>query len=217
MNKDLVAYYKERAKEYEKIYEKPERQEEIIRATKILQEIFFDKEILEIACGTGYWTERIAKTAKSILATDINDAVIDIARKKIFAKASVNFRIEDIFNFTHEDKHDNLFAGFIWSHIRLEELDNFLSVIHRCVNPGGTVVFMDNNFVADSSNPITETDKQNNTYQERRLENGSLHLVLKNFPTEDFIKQKLNDKASDITFYNLKYYWIVQYKSICKE
>ena len=76
---------------------------------------------------------------------------------------------------------------------------------------------MDNNFVADSSNPITETDKQNNTYQERRLENGSLHLVLKNFPTEDFIKQKLSDKASDITFYNLKYYWIVQYKSICKE
>jgi len=214
MNKNLIEYYKERAKEYEKIYEKPERQGDLDRATKILQEIFFDKEVLELACGTGYWTERIAKTARSILATDINEAVIDIARQKIFSKASVNFQVQDIFNLIPEFKYDSLFAGFIWSHIRLQDLDNFLSVVHNCVNPGGTIVFMDNNFVADSSRPITETDKQNNTYQARKLENGKDYLVLKNFPTKADIRGKLGDKACDITFHDLKYYWLVTYKAI---
>ena len=214
MNKNLVEYYKERAKEYEKIYEKPERQEELDRTTKILQEIFFDKEVLELACGTGYWTERIAKTARSILATDVNKAVIDIARQKIFSKASVNFLVQDIFSLNPEYKYDSLFAGFIWSHIRLQDLDNFLSVVHNCVNPGGTIVFMDNNFVADSSRPITETDKQNNTYQARKLENGKDYLVLKNFPTKADIRGKLGDKARDITFHSLKYYWLVTYKAI---
>jgi 2-polyprenyl-3-methyl-5-hydroxy-6-metoxy-1,4-benzoquinol methylase len=214
MNKNLVEYYKERAKEYEKIYEKPERQEELDRATKILQEIFFDKEVLELACGTGYWTERIAMTARSILATDINKAVIDIARQKIFSKASVNFQVQDIFNLTPEYKYDSLFAGFIWSHIRLQDLDNFLSVVHNCVNPGGTIVFMDNNFVADSSRPITETDTQNNTYQARQLENGKDYLVLKNFPTETDIREILGDKARDVTFHSLIYYWLVKYKTI---
>ena len=214
MNKNLIEYYKERAKEYEKIYEKPERQEELDRATKILQEIFFDKEVLELACGTGYWTERIAMTARSILATDINEAVIDIARQKIFSKASVNFQVQDIFNLIPEFKYGSLFAGFIWSHIRLQDLDNFLSVVHNCVNPGGTIVFMDNNFVADSSRPITETDKQNNTYQARKLENGKDYLVLKNFPTKADIRGKLGDKARDITFHDLKYYWLVTYKAI---
>jgi 2-polyprenyl-3-methyl-5-hydroxy-6-metoxy-1,4-benzoquinol methylase len=213
MNKNLVDYYKERAKEYEKIYDKPERKEEIDRATKILQDIFFDKEVLELACGTGYWTERIAKTATSILATDINEAVIDIARRKIFPRASVNFRVEDIFNLTPECKYDNLFAGFIWSHIRLQDLDNFLSIVHKCVNRGGTVVFMDNNHVADSSRPITETDKHNNTYQLRQLENGKVYLVLKNFPTQELIKKALGNKAGDITFHDLKYYWLVTYKT----
>lgn len=214
MNKDLVEYYRERAKEYEKIYDKPERQQEIIRATKILQNIFFDKEVLEIACGTGFWTEKIAQTAKAIHAIDINEAVIDIARQKIFSKASVNFQVQDIFNLTQDYKHENLFAGFIWSHISLQGLDNFLSIIHNCVNPGGRVVIMDNNYVEDSNRLITETDKDNNTYQTRQLEDGTVHLVLKNFPTQDFIKKKLRDKAIDITFLNLKYYWIVTYKTI---
>jgi 2-polyprenyl-3-methyl-5-hydroxy-6-metoxy-1,4-benzoquinol methylase len=214
MNKDLIEYYKDRAKEYEKIYEKPERQEEIDRVTKILQEIFVEKDVLELACGTGYWTERIAKTARSILATDINEAVIDIAQQKIFSKASVNFQVQDIFSLNPKFKYDNLFAGFIWSHIRLQDLNNFLSVVHNCVNPGGTIVFMDNNFVPDSSRPITETDKQNNTYQARQLENGKDYLVLKNFPTQDAIRETLGDKARDVFFYSLKYYWLLTYKAI---
>ena len=69
MNTNQEEYYKQRAGEYEKIYQKPERQNEILQCTKILQQIFRDKDVREIACGTGFWTERIAQTANSIFST----------------------------------------------------------------------------------------------------------------------------------------------------
>ncbi|MBD0331943.1 MAG: class I SAM-dependent methyltransferase [Chitinophagaceae bacterium] len=213
MNTNLITYYKERAKEYERIYDKPERRDDLLQVIKILQQIFTNKTILEIACGTGYWTERIAKTAKSIVATDINDAVIEIAKTKNYFPAQVEFRIEDIFNFPKKGTYDALFGGFIWSHIKIEELKTFLIQVHKHVTPGGIVVFIDNKYVEGSSLPITETDELGNIYQTRTLENGSTHKVLKNFPNQTFIQDLIKDYAEAITFHNLKHYWILEYKT----
>ena len=212
MDTDLVSYYKERAKEYEKIYSKPERQEALMLSGQILQDIFCNKDVLEIACGTGYWTQKISKTARSVLATDINEAVIEIAKLKEYTHAPVDFQIMDIFNFKNVYKHESLFGGFIWSHIKLQDLPGFVDTINRLVKSGGTVAFMDNNYVEKSNLPITDTDEFGNTYQERKLENGNIHKVLKNFPTNDFIPQLLSDKVRGINFINQQYYWILQYK-----
>ena len=211
MNTNQEEYYKHRAGEYEKIYQKPERQNEILQCTKILQQIFRDKDVREIACGTGFWTERIAQTANSIFATDINQSVLDIAQKKNYANTRVSFAIDDIFFPVYLQKQEILFGGFIWSHIKLEALDRFLDLAEQLVLPGGTIVFMDNNYVADSSRPTVHTDEFDNTYQTRHLENGSDYLIVKNFPTEDFIKEKLNEKATNINFINLQYYWVLSY------
>ncbi|MDQ2720223.1 MAG: class I SAM-dependent methyltransferase [Bacteroidota bacterium] len=212
MNSDMVSYYKDRAKEYERIYSKPERQKDLLLAGQLLQDIFCGKEVFEIACGTGYWTEKISKTAHSILATDINDTVIEVAKSKEYSPALVNFQIADIFNMTKIIKHDSLFGGFIWSHIKLQDLNNFIDITNRLVKGDGTIVFMDNNYVEGSNLPITETDNLGNTYQTRKLDNGTTHKVLKNFPTKNFIQQLLADKLNNIDFISLQYYWILKYK-----
>jgi demethylmenaquinone methyltransferase/2-methoxy-6-polyprenyl-1,4-benzoquinol methylase len=211
MNSDLINYYSNRAKEYEKIYAKPERQNDILKATEILQSFFTGKDVLEIACGTGYWTERIAQTAKAILATDINESVIEVARSKSYAAANVRFEVADLYHLPNEKEYESIYGGFIWSHIPLLELENFLHTIHKHIISGGTVVFMDNHYVEGSSLPITEKDEQGNTYQTRRLENGSMHKVLKNFPTKSFIMDLLKDKANEVELINLEYYWILKY------
>src|ERR1017187_998500 len=211
LNKNLVSYYKDRAEEYEKIYSKPERQNDLVSVTEILQSIFTDKQVLEIACGTGYWTERIAASATSILATDINESVIEIAKKKNFYKSKVSFGIADIYNFPEQNKYESLFGGFIWSHIKLQYIDEFLLSVNRLVYPGGTVVFIDNNFIKGSSHQITKTDEEGNTFQTRNLEDNTQHLVLKNYPTEEFLRNKLMDVANEIKIINLTYYWILCY------
>jgi len=212
MNTDLVAYYKARAAEYEKIYAKPERQEDLKEATTILQNIFAGKEVLEIACGTGYWTERMVKTASSVYATDINESVIEVAKQKDWLNHQVTFGLADLFHFPATKKYESLFAGFIWSHILLQDLDHFLSIINDLVIPGGTVVIMDNNFVEGSNHPITNIDEYGNSFQSRQLEDGSSHLVLKNFPTEEFLREKIKDMSVDIRFFNLRYYWILFFR-----
>jgi demethylmenaquinone methyltransferase/2-methoxy-6-polyprenyl-1,4-benzoquinol methylase len=214
MNTNLVSYYKDRAKEYEKIYSKPERQDDFQAAKQILQEQFANKNVLEIACGTGYWTEAIAKTATTIFATDINQAVIEIAEQKDFSKSQVTFSVADIFNFHPNKKYESLFAGFILSHILLQDLDRFLNTINQFVLPNATVVIMDNTFVEGSNLPITNTDEHGNTFQTRKLDDGTTHLVLKNFPTENYLQQKLSTIATDIQFINLKYYWILSYRTL---
>lgn len=213
MNTNLIAYYKSRAKEYEKIYFKPERQEDIKSVTTLLQNIFAGKTVSEIACGTGFWTEKIADTATSVFATDINKAVIEVAEQKKYAKNNVTFKIEDIFNISNYTKRDSLFGGFIWSHIKLKDLDKFLDAVKNSVVPGGTVVFIDNNFVEGSNHPITDTDQEGNTFQTRELDDGTTHLVLKNFPTERFLRATLADMATDLKFINLKYYWVLTCKT----
>ena len=78
----LVGYYAKRANEYERIYQKPERQSDLAALNRLLTEIISGHEVLEIACGTGYWTQVISRAATSVTATDINEEVLQIARTK---------------------------------------------------------------------------------------------------------------------------------------
>jgi SAM-dependent methyltransferase len=214
MNSDIVSYYKDRAREYENVYSKPERQSDLLFAEQILQRTFADKDVYEIACGTGFWTQKICATAKKVFATDINDTVLEVARLKNYSPAKVDFQTADIFNLTNIDKQESLFGGFIWSHIKQQDLGKFINIANSLVKNGGTIVFIDNNYVEGSNLPVTDTDNFGNTYQTRTLENKTTHKVLKNFPTEIFIRQLLKDRATDINFINLKYYWILKYKNI---
>jgi ubiquinone/menaquinone biosynthesis C-methylase UbiE len=209
MNTDMVLYYKARAEEYEKIYSKPERQEDLKNATGLLQKLFTGKQVLEIACGTGYWTERIAASAVSVFATDINETVIEVAKRKDLPNGKVSFGLADIYNFPHSNTYESLFGGFIWSHIKLQEIDKFLLTVNRLVRAGGAVVFMDNTFIEGSSHPIAYTDEQGNSFQKRKLDDGTTHLILKNFPTELFLRNKLKDIAAEINVFYLTYYWIL--------
>lgn len=210
MNENLVLYYSDRASEYEKVYLNSDEQEDLQKSEQIFKEVFSNKKVLEIACGTGYWTQRIAKTATSILATDVNESVIAIARQKQMPD-NVTFAVADMFEFSTDEKIDGVFAGFIWSHILLQDLDKFLDKVKNFLKPDGTIVFIDGNAVAGTNHDlknITKTDGFGNTFQNRKLENGTSHLVLKNFPTKEFLFQKLSRIATDINFTNLKYYWI---------
>lgn len=214
MNADMISYYKNRAKEYEKIYDKPERRDDLAEIKRILRQIFLQKEVLEIACGTGYWTEIIAPVAKQILATDINASVIEIAKSKTLLSAKIKFKTADVFELKNDYSHESLFAGFIWSHIKLQELERFIDTIHHLVQRGGTVVFIDNNYVEGSSTAISEKDNNDNTYQIRKLQDGNEYNIVKNFPGKNFIEHQLKNNATEIEFIKLKYYWMVKYKTI---
>jgi demethylmenaquinone methyltransferase/2-methoxy-6-polyprenyl-1,4-benzoquinol methylase len=72
---------------------------------------------------------------------------------------------------------------------------------------------IDNAYVEGSSTPISRQYPEGNTYQIRRLQDGSEHEVLKNFPTEAKFHESLSMHATDIAVRFLDYFWIVEYRS----
>jgi len=212
MNTDQIKYYLERAKEYEQIYEKPERQEDLKKLKIILKDLFFAKSVFEIACGTGYWTQFISETAKSIFAIDINETVIEIAQSKNY-QSPTTFKKADIYNLTNaHEQLDSGFGGFIWSHIPRQELDVFLSGFISNISPGGFVVFVDNQYVEGSNTPIDSKDEYGNTYQIRKLSNGDNYKVIKNFPADKEILDIIDPIGRDIEINRLKYFWVLKFK-----
>ncbi len=211
MDTNLISYYDDRAEEYDNIYAKPERQGYLESAAVILKDIFKGKKVIEIACGTGYWTQCIAESAASIFATDINKSVINVAQKKKFLKENVSFALADFYHLRNSKSYEGLFGGFIWSHIPLHDIDRFLISINGAVAPGSVVVFMDNFFVSGNNSPVTYTDDQGNSFQTRKLQNGKTYRILKNFPTESFLEAKLKNFGKDVQVINLNYYWIASF------
>ena len=209
----METYYARRAAEYEKIYHKPERQADLARLRDDLPALFAGKRVLEIACGTGYWTPLIAARAASVVALDYNEETLQIARSKSYPKKNVSFQQADAYALPGwPAKFGGCFAGFWWSHVPLARLDAFLESLKAHLEPGATVAFLDNRYVEGSSTPISRRDAEGNTYQQRKLGDGTRHEVLKNFPTAGAMEKRLARHGSDARFTSYQYYWVASYR-----
>ncbi len=210
---DMVQYYARRATEFERIYSKPERQDDLRRLESMLSECFTDLDVLEIACGTGYWTQIAALSARSIVAVDCNDEVLDIARRRDFGRCPTDFIKSDAY--TLEGVSGEFSAGlmaFWWSHVAQIDLPRFLRVLHGKLAVGATVFVLDNRYVKGSNTRVSRTDGDGNTYQVRRLSDGSEHEVLKNFPNAATFAKTIDGYGSNLEFTELPYYWVARYQ-----
>jgi ubiquinone/menaquinone biosynthesis C-methylase UbiE len=209
----MEAYYARRAAEYEKIYDKPERQADLARLRAEIPAMFTGERVLEIACGTGYWTPLIAAQAESVMAVDAAKETLEIARRKAYPKAHVSFEQGDAYALpAWPHKFTAGFAGFWWSHIPLGRMDAFLKGLAARLEPGARVVFLDNRYVEGSSTPVSRRDQQGNSFQRRVLADGSSHEVLKNFPTAQDMSSRLAAFGTDVRFTEYQYYWVASYR-----
>jgi demethylmenaquinone methyltransferase/2-methoxy-6-polyprenyl-1,4-benzoquinol methylase len=215
MPDQLGAYYAARAAEYEAIYAKPERQGDLAELRRIVPAYFTGRHVLEVACGTGWWTQWIAPVAASVTAVDVNEEVLEIARAKALPERRVHFARADVHRLPARFRHFSAsFAGFWWSHLPIAGLRPFLASLHRALAPGAVAVALDNRYVEGSSTPIALRDEQGNTFQRRKLADGSEHLVLKNFPREAGLRAALDGIADAIEYLELEYYWLIKYEVV---
>ena len=206
----LAEYYAKRAAEYERIYARPERQADLAALRARVAKMFARRRVLELACGTGYWTAVIAPAAEGVTAIDVNDEVLSIAGTKSYPQDRVEFLRGDCYSPPDFGrKHDALFAGFWWSHVAVERLDTFLETAIGSVAPGALVAFLDNRYVEGSSTAVSRRDEDGNTYQQRRLEDGSSHEVLKNFPSEGELIRRASRHGWGANVELLEHYWLL--------
>jgi demethylmenaquinone methyltransferase/2-methoxy-6-polyprenyl-1,4-benzoquinol methylase len=207
------AYYSARAREYERVYAKPERQVELQLLRDVIPTRFSDLSVLEVACGTGYWTQYIANFARAICAVDLSADTLAMARAKNLDPDRVRFLISDAMALPIDlGRFESSFCGFWWSHISRTAISEFLGSLHLHLPPGAKVVLLDNLYVEGSSTPISRRSAEGDTYQLRQLSNGSSYEVLKNFPTEQELRIQLGARARRVKYTSLQYYWYMEYE-----
>jgi SAM-dependent methyltransferase len=210
---NILGYYAARAREYESVYAKPERQNDLGVLHTVVPAFFRDRCVLEVACGTGYWTRRIASTATHVTACDLVPDVLTEAATNQPASEAVEYRVADAFQLADvPGEFDAGFAGFWWSHVLRQDLSRFLIGFHRRLPHGTIVLVVDNRYVAGSNWPIARSDDMGNTYQRRQLNDGSVHEVLKNFPSPSEVVAEISAAGGhDIVCRELRYYWYTTY------
>lgn len=204
----LARYYSERAPEYDRVYAKPERQADLAALRERVERWATGRRVLELACGTGYWTAVMARSATAILATDVNESVLDLARARPDPRGIVTIRRGDALAPGRiAGDFDAIFAGFWLSHVARDAMPGFVTALGERLGSGGAVLLVDNRFVEGSSTPLSRRDARGNTFQRRPLDDGSTHEILKNFPSVGELDALLAPRAASREIGELRHYW----------
>lgn len=210
----LEAYYRARAPEYEAIYYRPDRvrRAELAEATTAVMGAVAGRRVLEIACGTGFWTEFAAETAAEIVATDINSEMLEIARSKPFPRGNVSFDLVDAYTL---DRVPGTFtagmANFWISHVPRDRLQSFVTAFHRRLGSGAFVFMMDNLKSPGHGGEFLRIPGVADTFKIRDLADGSTHTVIKNYFSNEELHALFAPQASDLQIEVRAHYWWVTY------
>jgi demethylmenaquinone methyltransferase/2-methoxy-6-polyprenyl-1,4-benzoquinol methylase len=209
----MLGYYAKRAPYYDDVYEKPERRDDIAFLKSHLPAVFAGRRVLEVACGTGYWTACIARTAAALTATDAVAEPLDVAKCREGTEG-VRFETADAYALPEGlGPFDAAFAGLWFSHVPVRRRAEFLRSLHARLEPGARVVLLDNSEVQTRELPIAERDAHGDTWQHRRLKDGSIHRVLKNFPAREELEAAIAGFGRHAHFRRLDNFWLFAYEA----
>ena len=211
----MEAYYRRRAAEYEAVYEVVDsgRRRELDKIGPALQASLRGRSVLEVAFGTGYWTEVLSHVAKKITAVDIADEMLEIARMKPY-DCPVSLKKGDAYSLPPGRRFTGGMANFWLSHVPRERLSEFLIGFQGHLRKGAMVFMADNVYIPGVGGELVMKEGDANSYKLRELKDGTKHLVLKNYFSKNELTRVLESgqvraKVEEIFFG--KSYWFVSY------
>lgn len=209
-DRPTAVYYRARAAEYEQIYYRDDvgRQNELAVLAEDLRELSAKKDVLDLACGTGYWTAVMASESAYLLASDISAEMLDLALTKSYSK-TVEFVRADLLHPPFRTKSfDLLTLGFWFSHQPRQYYDQFFNTIASLVRTGGLIWMVDNNPPAEGGRRMpSATDRHGNTFKHRWLEGGSEHEILKNYFSKDQLERIFGERFRLHRLSFNRFYW----------
>ncbi|HEX4696242.1 MAG TPA: methyltransferase domain-containing protein, partial [Candidatus Udaeobacter sp.] len=127
--------------------------------------------VLELGCGTGYFTRELAHTGANIVAIDVSPELLEIARSNC-SEPNVRCEIQNAYRLSYPDAvFDSVVGSSVLHHLEIEPA---LREIYRVLKPGGKIFFTEPNML----NPQI--------------------AVQKNLP---WVKRKLGDSPDETAFF----------------
>src|SRR5215510_5600005 len=206
-NAMMERYYRDRALEYDLFYGVPERHHDLAVLKSWLIEHARDRSILEVATGTGYWTEAAATVAKAITATDYNPETLAVAaQRKLGSNVTMRFAVAfDLPEFP--SAFDAGMAHMWWSHVSKHRRQEFLSHFASRLQPHAVMLMIDQVRVEGRTTPVSGHDEWGNQLTRRTLRSGATFEIIKNYPTAEELKDDLAAVCEDIHVMVLPHFW----------
>jgi SAM-dependent methyltransferase len=164
--------------------------------------------VLELACGTGLWTEELARHATSVTAVDASPEVLGINRSRLREagrETSVRYVEADLFGWrpdaAYDAAYDAVFFGFWLSHVPPGRFEAFRSSLR----PGGRAFFV------DSLGPETRDERERRSRDPqghttlRQLDDGREFRIVKVFYDPAALERRLADLGWNVSVHTTEH------------
>lgn len=200
---EQLEYYRERASEYDEWFLRQGRYDqgaehteqwfkEVADLQTILAQLAPLGNVLELACGTGWWTEHLLNYADSLTAVDASLEVMALNKER--SKSSkVKYVQADIFEWQSEQTFDFIFFSFWLSHVPPERFEAFWQRVQNALAPNGRVFLIDSVHKKEATSKDQELPPQDATVAKRKLKDGREFEIVKIFYNPESLSQQLKN------------------------
>ena len=198
---EQIAYYRALAAEYEDHALDLPGGEELLSALDAFQP---EGDVLEIACGPGFWTGRLLRHATTVTSLDAASEMLAIASARIDDE-KVRFIQADVFSWRPDRRYDVVFFGFWLSHVPAERFESFWSLLRDCLAPHGRVFFADDAY----RTPEELIEGEQSSTIRRRLNDGTAYRAVKVPHTASELEARLSRLGWQVTVTTTSgpFYW----------
>jgi len=195
------AYYRARAPEYDDWFLRrgrydggPDENRRWFAEVEVVREALrsFNPagRVLELACGTGWWTKELLSYAADITAVDGSPEVIELNRRRVDADPRIRYVLADLFEWEPVTTYDVVFFGFWLSHVPPNEFARFWERVRRALKVGGRVFFVDS-FQRSTVTHLSRIADEGGGVEIRTLGDGREFRVVKVRYQPDHLRDEL--------------------------
>ncbi len=203
---EQIAYYRERASEYDEWFLRLGRYDhgaeqnrrwfaEVEQVRQALAQFAPTGQVLELAGGTGWWTQELARYADSLTVVDSSLETMAISNARLTranARAiPVRYVEADLFSWQPDRQYDVVFFSFWLSHVPPERFVSFWDLVRSCLAPNGRVFFVDSRYSQTGTAADQQLEGEQATTMERRLNDGRTFRIVKVFYRPDDLQARL--------------------------
>lgn len=146
-----------------------------------------NKKVLDIACGEGYGTALLARTASHVVGVDIEEAAVSHARKQYADQANASYAVGDACSIPFADGSFDVVVSFETLE-HLEDQDGMLAEITRVLTPQGLLVIS-----SPDKHNYSDARNYHNPFHVKELYFSDLDRLLRaHFKSVDYYGQRMS-------------------------
>ena len=151
------------------------------RVKMLSNDLRLGMRVLELGCGTGYFTRELARCGADIVAVDVSPELLEIARADSLAE-NVRYEIQNACALSYPDAYfDSVVGSSVLHHMDIKQA---LTETFRVLKEGGTIYFTEPNML----NPQIAIQK-NFPWVKRTLGDSPDETAFFRWPLQRLLKQ----------------------------